>query len=80
MGVSFWPTFSRPDINHLPGGSGTAPNLNALDSSPTEYHCYSKQYLLCLSCEVLNNIMGAAKGTSVLWVLILKRDPHTPRE
>ena len=49
---------------------------NALDSSPTEPHCYSNQSLLCLAGEVLKNIMGAVNGTGVLWVSGLKRDPH----
>jgi len=70
MGISF------QAHHHVSGGHGTAPKPNALDSSPTEPHCYSNQSLLCLSGEVLKNIMGAVKGKSVLLVSGLKRDPH----
>ena len=59
--------FSRHDGYHVPGDCGTAPKPNnLLAAAPTDNHCYSKHCLLCLSGEVLNNIMGAVKGSDVL--------------
>ena len=87
MGVSFWPTFSsRPDIDHLPGDCGTAPNLNALGCSPTEYHPDSNQYLLCLPAtqlagklgEVLNSCYGGGKRLRRLVGDDLEKRPPCP--
>ena len=72
MGVSF------QVHHHLSGGRGTAPKYCKSDSSPTEQGCLSPDPFLCLSSIPFVAEMGAVRSNVVLWVVNLKRDPHTP--